>query len=71
MKQSRLQRRQDDQLIHDLLAKNPVEYSESLNPFEEGTLRHERFARLYPRYRNTWLDTESRFEELCEVYGGV
>lgn len=44
-------------------------YNEIFNPFEIGTLRHERFERHYKREQKKWVDMEARFEDLAEVYG--
>lgn len=44
-------------------------YNVMFNPFEAGTLRHERFERHYKREQTKWVDMEARFEDLAEVYG--
>lgn len=70
-KPATLRRRQDEELIKRMIADSDgaTPYNDGLNPFDAGTLRFERFKRLYERYRRTWLDTDARFRELCEVYG--
>lgn len=48
---------------------NGAEYAVMFNPFEAGSLRHERVERYYRREQRKWVDMEARFEELAEVYG--
>lgn len=45
------------------------DYDAMFNPFETGTLRHERFERHYKREQKKWVDMEARFEDLAEIYG--
>ena len=62
----------DAELVRKVLAKNNgLEYSIDMNPFDIGTLRYDRFERHYKNWRIGWLDTEARFRDLCEVYGGL
>ena len=48
---------------------NYMRYQDSLNPYEKGTLRFERLKRYYVRDRKGFLETDSQFRELCDVYG--
>lgn len=68
---SRQRRREDDKRIHDTMRRTGyADYSPEMNPFEVGTLRRERFERLYPRYLKTWRSRDAWARDLCEVYGG-
>lgn len=65
------QRKKDDQeLVFKVLRiTQGFEYADYYNPFEVGTLRHTRFERYYRREQKKWLDAETEFESLAEVYG--
>lgn len=70
MKPSTLRRVEDMNLIIVMLNENDnKEYYEKLNPFEEGSLRYDRFKRHYIRTRVRNIDIALRFEELLTVYG--
>jgi hypothetical protein len=72
MSPSDIRKKEDHLLVISSIYKNNYEeYSDSLNPFEVGTLRHERFKRKYIRELPKAIDTRFRFKDLCEVYGTV
>ncbi len=69
-KPSALKRAEDEQTITRMIFENDFsEYQETFNPFEKGTIRFERFERLYKRKCKSMLHTEIEFKHLCEVYG--
>ena len=72
VKPSAVRRKADCKLIDDTLHKNDnSEYDASMNPFQVGELRHERFERLYKRERISNIEIEKRFNHLLEIYGAI
>jgi hypothetical protein len=68
----KIQRAEDEKLIVKMIYDSDyAEYHESFNPFEKGTLRFERFERLYKRKRQSIFNTEIQYKHLCEVYGTI
>lgn len=65
------QRKKDDHnAVIKAIADNAfAQYIDSMNPFDPGTLRFERFKRKYLRELPRALDFIERYKELCAVYG--
>ena len=65
-----LRKKQDYELVMLVMRENGhIGYSDSFNPYEVGTLRHDRFKRYYVRERKRFLDLEASWKSMCEVYG--
>jgi len=63
-------RKADVELVFKMLRKNnAAEYSEPLNPFEKGTLRFERFERIYKLEQGKWHGLDAVMDDFAEVYG--
>lgn len=63
-------RKEDVELIFKMLRRNKAdEYSESINPFEQGTVRFARFERIYKREQSKWHDLDAIMDDFAEVYG--
>lgn len=63
-------RKADVELIFKMLRKNKAaEYSESINPFEQGSVRFARFERIYKREQSKWHDLDALMDDLAQVYG--
>jgi len=70
-RKSRQTQKQDNALVWSFVLKNQgAPYNPAENPFEQGTLRHDRFERWYKRDVLRYHEGESRLNDLMHVYHG-
>lgn len=70
MKPSKIRQKEDATLVTYALRKSKAaDYQPTMNPYEEGTLRHDRFRRYYERDVRSCRKMDAYFKDLCEVYG--
>lgn len=69
MRPSKIRQKEDLTLVMSSLKANKFKPYENLfNPFREG-IRRDRFERYYKREHKRFIEVDSRWKDLCEVYG--